>query len=169
MSSQSLFDFTADDHRAAEWRSIDDVVMGGVSDSTFDATDDGATFRGTVSLENNGGFASVRAPDEARDLSAYDAFRLRLRGDGQDYWWTAYTGPNSPSYRARLHPEPEWTAVTIPFRSLTPYHRGTRAPNAPPFDPSATYSLGFLIADKQDGAFGLEVTWIRAVTAEEAD
>ncbi len=162
MPSLSLFDFTTDDAQATNWRSIDDVVMGGVSDSTFESTDDGATFTGEVSLENGGGFASVRAPDEARDLSAYDAFQLRLRGDEQRYWWTTYTGPNSPSYRARLQPAPTWETVTIPFDDLTPYHRGTRVPDAPPFAPSSVYSVGFLIADKQDGVFGLEVAWIRA-------
>jgi len=167
MSPRTLFDFTPNDAVADGWRNIDDVVMGGVSDSTFEATDDGATFRGTVSLENDGGFASVRAPNDPRDLSSYDAFRLRLRGDGQDYWWTTYTSPNSPSYRTRLHPTPDWTTVTIPFDTLVPYHRGTHVPDAPPFDPSSVYSLGFLIADEQDGAFGLEVAWIRAVTTDE--
>jgi monofunctional biosynthetic peptidoglycan transglycosylase len=163
----TLFDFTADD-APADWRSIDDVVMGGVSESTFEATDAGATFRGTVSLEQGGGFASVRAPDRARDLSAHTAFQLRLRGDEQAYWWTAYTGPNSPSYRARLHPTPDWATVTVPFDALTPYHRGTHVPDAPPFDPASVYSVGFLIADEQDGPFGLEVAWIRAVDAPAA-
>lgn len=164
MSPSPLFDFTPPNPDPADgWRNIDDVVMGGVSDSTFKATEAGATFTGEVSLENGGGFASVRAPDEGRDLHSYDAFQVRLRGDEQKYWWTAYTGPNSPSYRARLQPSPEWDTVVLPFDELTPYHRGTHVPDAPPFDPSSVYSVGFLIADKQDGPFSLEVAWIQAV------
>lgn len=167
MSTSSLFDFAAPNPDPTDgWRTIDDVVMGGVSDSTFEATEEGATFTGTVSLKKGGGFASVRAPDEERDLSAYNAFQLQLRGDEQRYWWTTYTGPNSPSYRARLEPAPEWQTVSIPFDALTPYRRGTRVPGAPPFDPSSVYSFGFLIADEQDGVFGLEVSWIQAINAE---
>lgn len=44
------------------WQAINDGVMGGVSVSRlrFDSTGY-AVFEGVVSLENNGGFASVRA------------------------------------------------------------------------------------------------------------
>ena len=43
-----------------QWRTIDDVVMGGVSQSVIKAGSQGTVlFTGTVSLENFGGFASV--------------------------------------------------------------------------------------------------------------
>ncbi|PSQ90230.1 MAG: hypothetical protein BRD30_05030 [Bacteroidetes bacterium QH_2_63_10] len=70
MPTSPLFDFSSsspDD--PSDWRSIDDPVMGGVSESCFVATDDGAAFAGTVSLKQGGGFASVRAPESKRDLS----------------------------------------------------------------------------------------------------
>ena len=56
-----LFDFS--DPRAAEaWRAIDDRVMGGVSRSRLRHDRAGhAVFEGDVSLERNGGFASVRS------------------------------------------------------------------------------------------------------------
>ena len=41
------------------WRNIDDVVMGGLSSSEMVIEDGVAVFRGDVSLDNNGGFASV--------------------------------------------------------------------------------------------------------------
>ena len=45
------------------WTSVNDVVMGGVSDSLMQVSEDGTgVFAGHLSLENNGGFASVRAP-----------------------------------------------------------------------------------------------------------
>jgi monofunctional biosynthetic peptidoglycan transglycosylase len=160
----SIYDFSspsADD--PAAWRSIDDPVMGGVSESTFVATDDGAAFTGTVSLKQGGGFASVRAPESAYDLSGHDGLRLRLRGDGKRYWFTTYTAPGGPiSYRAPLHPSTDWTTVSVRFDALTPYRRGTEVPDAPAFDPAQVRTLGFLIADEQDGPFRLEVAWIRA-------
>ena len=56
-----LFDFTGAD-AAKEWQTINDGVMGGVSDGKFKITDKKTLeFYGTLSLENNGGFASVRS------------------------------------------------------------------------------------------------------------
>ena len=164
MSSRLLFSFSSpppDD--PSEWRSIDDPVMGGVSDSQFIATDDGAAFTGTVSLAHGGGFASVRAPEANYDLSGHKGFRMRLRGDGKRYWITTYTETGgSVSYRASIHPAEHWTTVPVAFDDLTPYRRGTPVPDAPAFDPGQLRTLGLLIADEQAGSFRLEVAWIRA-------
>lgn len=158
-----MFDFTSTPpDSASAWRNVDDPVMGGVSKSTFETTDKGAAFTGTVSLKQGGGFASVRAPEADYDLDGHDGLRLRLRGDGKRYWFTAYTTSGGPvSYRLPIQPAIEWTTVHVPFAELTPYRRGTKMPNAPPFDPSQVRTLGFLIADEQDGPFRLEVAWVR--------
>jgi monofunctional biosynthetic peptidoglycan transglycosylase len=165
MSSLSLFDFTSSPPAPVDdWRSVDDPVMGGVSHSTFTSSETGAAFTGTVSLEQGGGFASVRAPEATYDLGGHTALRLRLRGDGKRYWVTAYTTAGGPvSYRAPIRPPTEWTTVRVPFADLTPYRRGRSVPEAPPFAPSQVRTLGFLIADEQDGPFRLDVAWIRAV------
>ena len=39
-------------------------------------------------------------------------------------------------------------------------YRGRRLPDHPPIDPSQIQSFGFLIADKQEGPFELEIDWI---------
>ena len=45
----------------SDWRIVDDVVMGGRSDGSFRINDAGnGVFEGSISLENNGGFSSVR-------------------------------------------------------------------------------------------------------------
>jgi hypothetical protein len=55
-----LLDF-AGPEAAQQWQAVNDGVMGGVSDGRFKITDAGTLeFSGTLSLENNGGFASVR-------------------------------------------------------------------------------------------------------------
>lgn len=166
MPSTTLFDFaSARSGAPSDWRPINDDVMGGVSESTFEATEAGAAFTGTVSLEHGGGFASVRAPESVHDLSAHNGLRLRLRGDGKHYWLTTYTVPGgSISYRTPLQPPTHWTTVDVPFATLTPYRRGTERPDAPPFDAAQVQTLGFLIADGQAGPFRLEVEWIRAAS-----
>jgi len=169
MPSPPLFDFSERSSPADAWRTINDDVMGGVSDSTFAPTDAGAAFAGTVSLKHGGGFASVRAPETTRDLSGADGLRYRLRGDGRRYWCTLYTGPGGAvSYRAPVRPPEQWTTVDVPFADLVPHRRGTKRPDAPPFDPAQVRTLGFLIADEQDGPFRLEVAWIRAVPMPDA-
>lgn len=164
MSTSRLFDFSVPNSTSPQhWRTINDDVMGGVSESRFVATEAGAAFTGTVSLEHGGGFASVRGPENGWDLSNHDGLQLRLRGDGRRYWLTTYTVPGGPiSYRAPLQPPEEWTTVRVPFADLAPYRRGTKRPDAPPFNPSQVRTLGFLIADEQDGPFRLEIAWIRA-------
>ena len=55
-----LFTFDKPD-AAKQWQTVNDGVMGGVSDGRFKINDDkNMEFFGTLSLENNGGFASVR-------------------------------------------------------------------------------------------------------------
>lgn len=137
--------------------------MGGVSESTFADTGEGAAFTGTVSLKHGGGFASVRAPESNYDLSEHEGLTLRLRGDGHRYWVTAYTEAGGPiSYRTSIQPPEHWTTVSVPFDTLTPYRRGSTVPDAPAFAPSQLRTLGFLIADKQKGPFRLEIQWVRA-------
>jgi hypothetical protein len=53
---------TSLDLNSKPWRAINDGVMGGVSLGEIVAIDNGLRFQGTLSLENNGGFASVRRP-----------------------------------------------------------------------------------------------------------
>jgi NADH dehydrogenase [ubiquinone] 1 alpha subcomplex assembly factor 1 len=66
--SKVLFDFT-DANAANAWRAIDDRVMGGVSRSALRHDPAGhAVFEGTVSLERNGGFASVPSTPGERGL-----------------------------------------------------------------------------------------------------
>ena len=60
-SEKVLFDFQASKNPPT-WQIVNDDVMGGVSTSKFQVlTNGGAIFSGVVSLENNGGFASVRS------------------------------------------------------------------------------------------------------------
>lgn len=167
MPSRTLFDFSqpgnTDDPTA--WQSIDDPVMGGVSESEFEPTGNGAVFTGTLSLKHGGGFASVRAPNSTYDLSEARGLEYRVRGDGKQYWLTIYTyDSGSVSYRASVRPPNRWSTVAVPFSSLTPYRRGTQVRDAPEFDPSTIRTLGVLISDAQEGPFRLEIAWIRPLT-----
>ena len=74
-----------DAQRHEAWPNIDDPVMGGRSRSRMSLEDGVAVFAGAVSLENNGGFASVRSRPAEHPLAGFEGVALRVRGDGKTY------------------------------------------------------------------------------------
>ena len=162
-----LYDFQTATNTAA-WQIVNDDVMGGVSASTFRLTNGVALFRGDVSLENNGGFASVRSLPARHELAGCGAFVIRVRGDGRRYKFTARTDRSfdSPIYQAALTTtKGEWQEHRLPMKDFVPTFRGRVLAGQAPLDPEKVTSIGFLISDKQDGPFHLEVAWIKATTA----
>jgi monofunctional biosynthetic peptidoglycan transglycosylase len=169
-SVKTLFQFTSPVATDA-WQVVNDGVMGGVSRSTFaSGTNHTALFCGLVSLENNGGFASVRSQPEPQDLRAFNAFSIRVRGDGRIYKFTARTetGFDSVLYQTSFTTKAgEWTEHRFTFADLTPTFRGRVLADAPKFNAAKATSVGFLIADRQAGPFKLEVEWIKATSGLE--
>lgn len=147
------------------WRSVDDGVMGGVSDSTFTVTPaETGVFSGELSLENNGGFTSVRRSVEDVDFAGARAIALRIKGDGRPYQFRLQTktANDSLSYRAEFETSAdEWMEVSLPIADFEPVFRGKVIADAPELTPDEVKQIGFLLADKQPGAFKLETDWIR--------
>ena len=166
-----VYDFQTATNTAG-WQVINDDVMGGVSRGRFEVTNGVAVFRGEVSLENNGGFASVRSLPARHDLAGCDAFVIRVRGDGRRYKFTARTARSFDSaiYQATFTTKRgEWEDHHLPLEQFVPTFRGRVLSGEPPLDPAKVTSVGFLISDKQEGPFQLEIAWIRAARVETAD
>jgi len=164
-TDKTLFDFSTATSTAA-WQIANDDVMGGISRSSFHLTNDMAVFLGEISLKNNGGFASVRSLPAHHDLSGCGAFVVRVRGDGRSYRFTARTPRafDSPIYQAVFKTQKgEWEEPCLPLKEFVPTFRGRVLSGEPPLDPAKITSAGFLISDKQAGAFFLEIEWIKAV------
>ena len=148
------------------WKSIDDVVMGGRSQSRMMiSSSDTAIFEGQVSLENFGGFASIRSQPQVHDLSEFQGLQIRVRGDGRIYQMRLissqqYTGiDHVAEFRTQAD---HWLDIRLPFRSFRPIFRGMPVPFAPRLNTSHIYTFGFLIARKQAGRFRLEIDSIQA-------
>lgn len=158
-----LFDFSKPDSAEA-WQTVNDGVMGGVSDGKVRITEKNLEFYGTLSLENNGGFASVRSKAAKMDLSKYDGLVFKVRGDGREYYLNLYVPTNQIafSYRASFKTENDkWNEVTIPFKDLMATSFGRVVEKGKPLNPSDVESVGFLLADKKAGPFKLKVSWIK--------
>lgn len=166
-SEKILFDFRTATNSPA-WQVVNDDVMGGVSTSQFQVlTNGGAIFSGVVSLENNGGFASVRSSKVRDNLNGCDAFVLRVRGDGRHYKFTVRTETdfNAPNYQAEFTTKRgEWEEHRLLFKDFVPTFRGRVLTDVPPLSAAKIASLGVLIADEQSGPFRLEISWIKAAT-----
>jgi hypothetical protein len=156
----TLFDFD-DGTDVASWHAVDDVVMGGVSRSAFEQAGAGiARFRGNVSLENFGGFASVRTPPRDWETAGAEAFLLRVRGDGKTYKFTIRTGDgfDGIQYQQRIAPvADQWCDVRLPVEWFVPTFRGRKVPFAPALDPAQVRAIGLMVSDQQAGTFDLLV------------
>lgn len=146
---------------SGRWMIVNDGVMGGTSSSRIDLNDSGvAVFSGTVSLENNGGFASTRSVLDQTDLSGHSGIVIRIRGDGNRYQFRVRTsdGFDGVAYRHNFDTEPDiWREIKLPFSDFLPTFRGRILSDVPPLDPSRIAQIGFLIAEKQEGEFRLEI------------
>ena len=135
-SDKIVFDFTTATNSSA-WQIVNDDVMGGVSTSRFQILTNGAVFSGVVSLENNGGFASVRSLPAKKNLTSLDTFVVRVRGDGHRYKFTVWTesGFDRPIYQyqcAFTTKRDEWEEHRLPFKDFVPTFRGRVLTDVPP-------------------------------------
>ena len=74
-----------DTETSAEWQIVNDGVMGGLSKSTMQVREGKGIFTGTVSLENNGGFASTRTSIQSLGTDSIQNLAIRVKGDGKTY------------------------------------------------------------------------------------
>ncbi len=159
---ETLIDFS--NSSAAHWQIVNDSVMGGISRSVLEMHDDGyALFSGTVSLENNGGFASVRNRAQSPvDLSGFKGLAVRVFGDGKTYSLRVRTvkdGRLTP-YSYELHfptMAGEWQTHKLAYSDFRPVFRG-RAVRTAPLNSDAILEIGFMIQDRQEGPFSLGIS-----------
>ena len=147
-----LDDFTDTEGRSAlgtTWQGFTDRVMGGLSDmeAGYVDTDAGPALRmrGTVRLENNGGFVQVRLPlaegRRALDASDASAFVVEAMGaPGPYYLHLRTTDTRRPwaYYRARLDVAEEWRRLVVPLSAFEAVSTRT------PLDRSRLLSLGLV-------------------------
>ena len=157
-----------DDFAALDWRVVNDGVMGGVSTGQLHAEPGKVRFGGALSLENNGGFVSIRTAPAALQLDRVQALRVTVVGDGRTWDLTlrrADVPIRAGSYRAAISTSPEPTTIEVPLSAFRPTSFGRPVRGAPALDaaPERIDSVGFLLADKQPGAYTLEVLAIEPV------
>ena len=160
--------YGAKEPQITAWQVVDDGVMGGLSKGNFksDKKKGNLIFAGNLSLENNGGFSSIRSNPLLIDLSAFKGIRIKTRGDGRKY---KIRLESDARYRLRTvsfqheftATKGEWSEVFIPFDKMNASWRGLQLPKKK-FNPKKIQKIGIIIADKKEGPFRMELDWIKA-------
>lgn len=161
----TLFAFTeAGD--IADWGTVNDTVMGGVSSSSASWEAGTMVFSGELSLDNNGGFTSVRGPivPELGGLLA-DATEVVVEavGDGKTYLLQLRTIDDLLYVQRFATADGTDGSYRLPLAGFEPVGRFLDPlPGAPALDPSRVGQMVIYLLDKQEGPFRLAVRRISA-------
>ncbi len=149
----------------SDWTVVNDDVMGGRSTSQAIMEDSYLHFEGVVSLENNGGFASIRGPYGAEDLSAYENVVIRFRGTERKFaisldvsraWY-------QPNYKYEFTPQgSNWQEISIPLSDFKESAVGRfTGETMSESQQSKVIRMGLILYDKKSGPFELDVDYIK--------
>ena len=155
--STIIFDFSKDSD-ISSWQVVNDTVMGGRSNASFELNEAGnGVFKGHVSLENNGGFSLLQYPFEAIAVTPQQLVRLRLKGDGKNYQFRVKNKTStSYSYIYDFETNGDWQTVEIMLSQMSPQYRGQKL-KMPNFDKDQIEQITFLIGNKKEQEFKLEI------------
>ncbi len=143
------------------WRIVNDGVMGGLSRGNVTYEAKHLRFHGTLSLENNGGFSWMKSPRMNINLQGFTGVRLHVKGDGRPYDFTLEDSPYSRLYFKQSFETKagEWITVELPLDQFEQKYFGRLTGRT--FDPNTdVQQMGFLLNDKQPGAFELLVDYV---------
>lgn len=149
------------------WYVVVDQVMGGRSTAVFEPGETSATLSGNVSLENNGGFASIRTPFAEFDLSGFKTVTIRYRSSGQAFAMSLnnYRRYYEPKFKHSLPAtQNEWATLTIPLGDFYKVRLNEKLGSAPTQQELANMiRLGLITDEKVATDFYLELDFIEFI------
>ena len=155
LNAQNIFDFDSDVN-LKNWYIVNDDVMGGVSSSTLSIDNAGhAIFSGEISLENNGGFASIRHNFKKISVSKNNSINIILKGDKKIY--QIRIKENNYDYHSYVYnftTSGKWEVISINLNDMYPSFRGRRL-NDQNFNGNHINQISILIANKVEENFSL--------------
>lgn len=159
-TTMTIFHFNTKSN-ITNWKIVNDVVMGGKSNSDFTINEDGfGVFKGHVSLENNGGFAMVQYRFDTKKVNDFTKACMTLKGDGKTYQFRIKTNNNDYySYIAPFSTTGKWQTIEIPFNTMQPAFRG-RTLDIGNYPGQQIEMIAFLIGNKKEEIFELQIDTI---------
>ena len=159
MQSLTLFDFSKE--TPEKWVVVNDGVMGGLSRSTLRINAEGhGVFSGKVTLENNGGFASLRLDCGKISLENAHSIVLKIKGDGKRYQFRIRASKKDyNAYIQYFDTSGEWEKIILPLSEFYPTFRGRKL-KLPDFSGDTLEEVGILIGNKKEEEFELQINSI---------
>jgi len=148
--------------RTNDWIILSDNVMGGMSEAVMQHGSKAVMIRGYVSLQNRGGFLSIKSGWGQRDLSAFKMVKIVFRSTLQQY---AFTLENSrrwyePAYKHtfRAGKVNAWETVYLNLEDFTEERIGNPTGNKVDSDILKNIvRIGIATNEKREGPFELEI------------
>ncbi|MEZ9955263.1 CIA30 family protein [Vibrio splendidus] len=163
----NMIDFTqASEHQ--NWTVTNDDVMGGISTGELIYLDNMSRFRGELSLENNGGFSSVKRSIESL-AHEIDSVELVFVGDGRTYQlrFTKSKDGHRVQYKHYFDTiKGQQLSKVFHFNDFQAVFRGRLLSDAPELKARDIKQIGFLIADKQPSPFELDLIQLHFKTSQ---
>jgi NADH dehydrogenase [ubiquinone] 1 alpha subcomplex assembly factor 1 len=144
-----------------DWFVVDDVVMGGESLGSFSLDKDGnGLYSGYVSLENYGGFSSVRCKQKEVEIDKYKYIVIKVFGDNKFYQLRIRSkNYDRHVFVKNIYVKNEWEEIKIPLNSMEPQFRGRKL-KMRNFNSDSIVELGILIGNKVEENFSLKIDYI---------
>ncbi len=166
MKSIPFIDFGLDKD-GQDWQTINDGVMGGLSDGIRLLQEESLLFKGNISLENNGGFSSLKSPYANYDLSDFSKLEIRFKtakvGEQFSFTFECFEQWYRPYFKLPFKStSTDWETQTLDLSSAEAYEVGRKMGIYLSDDiKPAIIRLGFIKDDKKTGDFELEVDYIK--------
>lgn len=151
---------------AQNWIIVNDTVMGGRSQASLGIEKEMLVFAGDLSLQNNGGFASIRRIYSPLSWNSNETLEIKILGDGRSYQFRLRTNRNADgvAYVANFTTKKgEVQVITFDTDDFNPQFRGRLVRGAPDLNFSDIAQIGFMLADKNPGNFVLRISHIRQI------
>ena len=152
-----------------KWNIVNDTVMGGRSSSRWSDKSSTLSFEGFLSLENNGGFASIRHDLNNINLSGTEGIFIKVKGDGRKYQFRIRSQASRWANYSQEFKTKKDTVQNfyLPYKYFKPSWRGRSVRNVPTLTGKDVRGIGFLLGDKIQGKFKLDILNISASTQKD--
>lgn len=150
-----------EDADLSKWTVVNDGVMGGVSSGRIYVNDEGhGVFEGTIRLDYNGGFSSIRLPLDEIEMNGFSKVKIHLKGDGKRYQMRVKSNQSDyQSYITYFETTGKWEEIEIELGKMYASYRGRRL-NIPNYPYKKMEEFGILYGDKKEESFRLEIDHI---------
>ena len=132
-----------------KWHIVNDDVMGGVSKGNISYINNTLVYKGEISLDNNGGFSSIRKYPKNILVNKNNKIVLTVKGDGKTYYLRVKSNINDYySYTIPFKTTNNWQIITLQLADFYPTFRGRKL-NMDNFNKTTIQEIGFLIGNKK--------------------